>query len=146
MATAAAIQHHAPALKQKLSKLNIGDNFAIVKSARMGVGTQLFFDFAQAINMPYKELSGLLNISSRTISNYHDKKKNLEPAYSEHLLKLIALFNKGEEIFGSTAEFNYWLRKPFWNARERPFDWLNTSGGIDLVTDEITKLAYGDAV
>jgi len=142
----AIIQHHAPVLKQKLGKLNIGDTFAIVKSARIGVNTQLFFDFAQAISMPYKELSGLLNISSRTISNYHDKKKNLEPAYSEHLLKLIALFNKGEEIFGSVAEFNYWLRKPFWNAQETPFDWLNTSGGIDLVNDEITKLAYGDAV
>jgi putative toxin-antitoxin system antitoxin component (TIGR02293 family) len=141
--TTALLQHPS---KQALTKLNISDTFAIVKSARNGVDTQLFFDFAQSINMPYKERAGLLNISSRTISNYHDKKKNLEPANSEHLLKLIALFNKGSEIFGNTAEFNYWLRKPFWNAEESPFEWLNTSGGIDLVTDEVTKLAYGDAV
>jgi putative toxin-antitoxin system antitoxin component (TIGR02293 family) len=140
MATAAI--HQLPALR----KLSINDTFTIVKSARDGISAQLFFDFAQAIGMPYKELSALLNLSSRTISNYHEKKKNLEPANSEHLLKLIALYNKGEEIFGNTAEFNYWLRKPFWNTKEAPFDWLNTSGGIDLVTDELAKLAYGDAV
>ena len=139
---ATAVVHQLPALR----KLSISDTFTIVKSARSGIAAQLFFDFAQAIDMSYKELSGLLNLSSRTISNYHEKKKNLEPANSEHLLKLIALFNKGEEIFGNTAEFNYWLRKPFWNTSETPFDWLNTSGGIDLVTDELTRLAYGDAV
>jgi len=67
---------------------------------------------------------------------------NLEPAQSEHLLKLIALFGKGEEIFGNVGEFNYWLQKPFWNAKEKPFDWLVTPGGIDLVFDELERLAH----
>jgi uncharacterized protein (DUF2384 family) len=82
-------------------------------------------------------------LSARTISNYKEQKKSLEPLYSEHLLKLIALFEKGEEIFGSIDEFNYWLKKPFWDSDEKPIDWLVTSGGVDLVTEEIDQLAQG---
>ena len=76
-------------------------------------------------------------------SNYKERRKSLEPIYSEHLLKLIALFEKGEEIFGSIDEFNYWLRKPFWGSEEKPIDWLVTSGGVDLVAEEIDQLAQG---
>ncbi len=66
-----------------------------------------------------------------------------EPVPSEHLVKLIALFEKGEETFGNVNEFNYWLRKPFWNGSERSVDWLVTSGGVDFVSEELDRLAHG---
>ena len=31
-------------------------------------------------------------------------------------VSLILLFEKGEELFGTIEEFNYWLKKPFWNS------------------------------
>src|SRR3954462_14433113 len=116
----------------KFRDLNLANNFNLVFTARKGVKTKVFYDVAGYINMPEKKLAQLLNLSSRTISNYKALQKNLEPAQSEHLLKLIALFSKGEEIFGNINEFNYWLQKPFWNATEKPIDWLITPGGIDL--------------
>jgi uncharacterized protein (DUF2384 family) len=67
----------------------------------------------------------------------------LEPVYSEHLLKLIHLYERGEDIFGNIDEFNYWLNKPFWNSREKPIDWMITPGGVDLLLTEIDKLAEG---
>lgn len=88
----------------------------------------------------------MLNLSSRTISNYKEQQKTLDPVQSEHLLKLIALFGKGEEIFGNIDEFNYWLQKPFWIAKERPIDWLVTPGGVDLVIDELDRLSHAYAV
>lgn len=93
--------------------------------------------------MPEKNLAAIINLSSRTISNYKDSQKKLEPLYGEHLLKLIVLFEKGEQIFGNIDEFNYWLQKPFWNSSEKPMDWLNTSGGVDFLTEELEKLAQG---
>lgn len=83
------------------------------------------------------------NLSSRTISNYKESKKNLDPLYGEHLLKMIALYEKGEQILGNVDEFNYWLRKPFWNSNETPSDWLGTGGGVDFLTEELDKLAQG---
>lgn len=116
---------------------------AIVSAARKGIKTKVFYDFAEAINIPEKNLASILNLSSRTISNHHVEEKVLKPIYSEHLLKLISLYERGETIFGNIDEFNYWLKKPFWNSNTIPFDLLDTSGGVDLVTNELDKLSQG---
>lgn len=118
-------------------------NYEIVLSARKGLATNVFYEFAQAIRMPEKTLAGIINLSARTISNYKEAKKPLEPLYGEHLLKLIALYRKGEELFGSIDEFSYWLQKPFWTSSEKPLEWLTTGGGVDLVNDELEKMAQG---
>jgi len=130
-------------IKYKFKDLAFIGNHAIFFSARKGLKTKVFYDFAAAIKMPEKNLASIINLSARTIINYKESKKVLEPLYSEHLLKLIALYEKGEEVFGNIDEFNYWLSKPFWNTEDKPIDWLITPGGVDLVTDEIDKLQQG---
>lgn len=130
-------------VQSKFKDLAALSNYALVSSARKGINTKVFYDFAEVIQMPEKNLATIINLSARTISNYAEKRKKLDPLYSEHLLKLIALFKKGEEVFGNIDEFNYWLKKPFWNSGEKPIDWLVTSGGVDLVMEEIDKLAQG---
>ncbi|MEO6818923.1 MAG: antitoxin Xre-like helix-turn-helix domain-containing protein [Ginsengibacter sp.] len=130
-------------VKNRFKDLDFISNNAIFFSARKGLGTKIFYDFAETIKMPERNLASIINLSSRTISNYKAQRKKLEPIYSEHLLKLIALFEKGEEIFGNIDEFNYWLRKPFSQSEEKPIDWLLTSGGVDLVNEEIDQLAQG---
>jgi putative toxin-antitoxin system antitoxin component (TIGR02293 family) len=132
----------ALSIRKRFSRLNLKSAFELVFSARKGVRSRVFYEFADSIKMPEKNLAALLNISSRTISNYHEQQKPLEPLQSEHLLKLIALFSRGEEIFGSVDEFNYWLQKPLWNSAEKPIDWLITPGGVDLVMDELNRLAH----
>jgi len=128
-------------IRGRFNDLGLESAHALVLSARKGIKTKVFYEFADTIKMSEKALAILLNLSSRTISNYKDQRKSLEPAYSEHLLKLISLFKKGEEIFGTIYEFNYWLQKPFWNTKERPLDWLITSGGVDLIIEELDRLA-----
>lgn len=133
-------------IRNKFRNLDLKNSFAIVFSARKGIKPKVFYDFADSIKMPEKNLAVLINLSSRTISNYKERQKTLDPIQSEHLLKLISLFGKGEEIFGNVDEFNYWLQKPFWNAKERPIDWLVTPGGVDLVMDELDRLSHAYAV
>jgi putative toxin-antitoxin system antitoxin component (TIGR02293 family) len=143
MATSPLISN---SIRVRFSNLDMKSSFAIVYSARKGIKPKVFYDFADSIKMPEKKLALMLNLSSRTISNYKEQQKALDPVQSEHLLKLIALFGKGEEIFGNIDEFNYWLQKPFWNAKERPIDWLVTPGGVDLVSDELDRLSHAYAV
>ena len=130
-------------VKHRFKNLSLHSSQAIVFSARKGLKPKVFYDFAQAIKMPEKILAGILNLSARTISNYREQGRVLEPVHSEHLLKLISLFEKGEDVFRNVDEFNYWIRKPFWNSQETPLDWLNTPGGVDLVIEELDKLAQG---
>jgi putative toxin-antitoxin system antitoxin component (TIGR02293 family) len=133
-------------IRDRFQRLDLQSAFEMVISARKGIKPKLFFEFADSINMPEKKLALLINISSRTIHNYKEQQKPLDPIQSEHLLKLIALYGKGEDIFGNIDEFNYWLQKPFWNSKEKPIDWLNTPGGVDLVMDELGRLSHGYAV
>lgn len=121
----------------------IQNDYSLVKKAKSGIDTNVFYTFAESIKMPEKILASVLNLSPRTISNYRDSNKSLEPNQSEHLLKLIALFEKGKEYLGNIDEFNDWLEKPFWNSEEKPSDFLNTSGGVDLIANRLERMAQG---
>jgi putative toxin-antitoxin system antitoxin component (TIGR02293 family) len=126
---------------------NITDKLStIVKAAIAGVKTDIFYQFAHAIDMPDKLLAELINTSPKTISNYKDQKKTLEPVKGEHLLKMIRLFKKGEEIFGNLTEFRYWLTKPQALSGTRMIEWLVTPGGIELISDELDRIAHGYAL
>lgn len=121
----------------------IQNDYSLVKKAKSGINTNVFYTFAESIKMPEKLLASVLNLSPRTISNYRELNKSLEPNHSEHLLKLITLFEKGKEYLGNIDEFNDWLEKPFWNSEEKPADFLNTSGGVDLLIDRLERMAQG---
>lgn len=128
---------------QVFQRFTIKDDYSLVKKAHEGVKTELFYSLANAIKMPEKVLASILNLSPRTISNYREQEKYLDANYSEHLLKLINLYNFGKEIFGSLEEFSLWMNRPFWNSNDKPIDFVTTPGGVDLVFDEIEKLAQG---
>ena len=115
----------------------------IVSVALKGVKTDVFYDFANRIAMPDKYLADLLNISTRTLSNYKEHKKKLDPIRGEHLLKMIALFKKGEEVFGQLSDFQGWLMKPPPGGKGKPAEWLVTPGGIDLISLELDRIAHG---
>ena len=68
----------------------------------------------------------------------------MTPLKSEYLLKLIALFIKGEAIFGNVHEFSNWLEKAHCNSTAQLYkDLLIIPGGIDFVTAELDQLAEG---
>lgn len=122
---------------------DVGELVNIVRYAIKGVDTKVFYAFANTIEMPDKYLAELINTSPRTLSNYKEQRKPLEPVKGEHLLKLIALFKKGEEVLGSLHDFQGWLLKPKLNAEKAPIDWLVTPGGVDLVSQELDRIAFG---
>jgi len=129
-----------------LQKFAIKDDYSLIKKARKGITTDVFYLLAEAIRMPEKTLASIINLSPRTISNYREQEKHLDANYSEHLLKLINLYQFGREIFGSIEEFDLWLHRPFWNSEDKPIDFITTPGGVDLVYAEIEKLALGYSV
>ena len=115
----------------------------LVRYARKGVKTSVFYTFANLIHMPDKYLAELINISPRTLSNYKEDDRPLEPVKGEHLLKLIVLFKKGEDVFSDLHEFREWLQKPLSHLKDKPVKWLVTPGGVDLISQEVDRIAYG---
>lgn len=115
----------------------------IVEIARKGVKTEVFYLFANAIGFSDKELASLINLTSRTLINYKEKGKALDAPQGEHLLKLISLYKKGEDILGSLTALSRWLSKPGWKFKQPYIEWLVTPGGVDLVSLELDRLAEG---
>jgi putative toxin-antitoxin system antitoxin component (TIGR02293 family) len=125
---------------------NLDDLSNLVQLAMKGVKPKVFYHFANITGIPDKYLAELINISPKTLSNYKERNKSLEPVKGEHLLKLIKLFKKGEAILGTLDEFQAWLFKPGLHAEKPLFDWLFTPGGVDLVSQELDRIAYGYAI
>ena len=134
------------AILKKFEKLGLKDNLSIVHSARRGINPSVFYSFAQTANLTEKKLAEIIHLHPRTLRNYAASQKKLDPVESEHLLKLIALFGKGEAVFGNVDQFNEWLLEDIPLIREKPLSLLTTPGGTDIISEELDKLAHGYVV
>lgn len=125
-------------------EVNEENQFSLVNKAQLGLPASAFFDLQEITDFSNQELSELLNVSFKTIQRYEKEEKHLSAQNSEQLLKIIALYQKAEEVFGSLESFNSWLRKPAVGlGGHKPFSLMNTSGGIDLVREELIRIEFG---
>lgn len=125
-------------------EINNENQFSLVSKAQLGLPATAFFDLLQITKFTNEELSGLLDVSFKTIQRYEKENKPLSAQNSEQLLKIITLYQKAEEVFGSLDSFNQWLRKPAPGlGGQKPFSYMHTSGGIDLVYEEIVRIEFG---
>lgn len=92
-------------------------------------------------------ISNWLNISVRTLRNYKKPENKFKNNIKEHLLLLLSLYKHGNEIFGSSDEFNKWLNtENFYFDGAAPVSFLNTVTGIRFTEDRLTAMEYGDNV
>lgn len=121
------------------------DAINIVLTARQGLDAQAFFDLTELSGYSKEQLAVLFDLSLKTLNRYREERKKLSAASSELALKIMLLFRKGAEIFGAIEAFKRWLEKPaFGLGGQLPFDLLHTSGGIDLIMDELARIEHGD--
>ena len=122
----------------------IRDKITIVLSSRRGIDAVLFFDLAELTGYRREDIAPLFDTSLKTLLRYKETNRKLSPVASELALKMMALFQHGEVIFGSIAEFKSWLDVPAYGlGNQRPFDLMQTSGGIDLIDDELARIEFG---
>jgi putative toxin-antitoxin system antitoxin component (TIGR02293 family) len=125
-------------------EVNSSSEYALLKRAHEGVEISAFFDLVAVSGLSNEELASLLDLSFKTIQRYQKDDKKLNALNSEQLLKMIVLYQKAEEVFGDLASFNRWLRKPAVGLGNHiPLSFMKTSGGIDLIQDELHRLEFG---
>jgi putative toxin-antitoxin system antitoxin component (TIGR02293 family) len=87
----------------------------------------------------------LLDVSYKTITRYQKENKKLSPLQSEFILKTIALYNKGQKVFGSNESFANWLQKPaFGLGNKLPNRFITTVTGINHIIEELNRITHGD--
>ncbi|MFU8813380.1 MAG: antitoxin Xre/MbcA/ParS toxin-binding domain-containing protein [Balneolaceae bacterium] len=118
--------------------------FTLINRAQNGLPVSAFHDLIGISGLSNEELAGLLDLSYKTIQRYQKDGKKLSALNSEQLLKMIVLWQKAEEVFGDLASFTRWLRKPAVGLGNRvPMPFLQTSGGIDLIREELLRIEHG---
>ena len=123
----------------------LGDEEMSIVSESVAVYATAFNDMVTVSDYDKDAAAGLLDVSYKTVTRYQKEKKKFSPLQSEYILKTIALFNKGNEVFGSTESFNRWLDKPAFGLGNRiPRTLIITVTGINHIIDELNRIAHGD--
>jgi putative toxin-antitoxin system antitoxin component (TIGR02293 family) len=121
------------------------NNISLFMSSKKGLQPQAAFDLLAVTLLSGTKIESILYVTLKTLTNYKQRKTHLNAAISEKVLSIFALYRKGISIFGSVDEFNKWMAAPAYGlGKQRPTDLLATMTGIDLITEELTRIEYGD--
>lgn len=116
----------------------------LIKKSREGIKYAAFNSLQKEIPLNQEEWSRILHLSERTLQRYKKDKIDFGPIYSERIIEVQLLFNKGIEVFGNLEKFHNWL-----NSRSialggiNPVSLLDNTFGIMMLKDELTRIEYG---
>lgn len=124
----------------------IKDDYSIVQQALQGLSASAFYDLVLITKIGKSQLAeDIFQFSLKTVKRYEENDRKLTPRNSELMLKLIALFKKGVEVFGSIDHFKNWLHKPAYGLGGKvPYQMMNISTGVDLIFEELVRIEFGD--
>lgn len=110
---------------------------------RRGVGKNAFKIVMQETSISVSEMAGIMHTSENEIELLKAGKKP-DRNLTEKLVLLQQLYERGVEVFENRQDFLYWLNHPVTAlGNKKPKSFFDTVSGINLVADEIERLAYG---
>jgi putative toxin-antitoxin system antitoxin component (TIGR02293 family) len=122
----------------------VKNSYNLLINARRGVDTKIFYDIVLLSGLEKDRLAAMFHLSLKTIMRYTQANKPLDTPTGEQALKIMALFQKGTEIFGDLRALRSWLAKPQYGLGQQiPFELMESSLGIDLVSEELSRIEYG---
>jgi putative toxin-antitoxin system antitoxin component (TIGR02293 family) len=127
------------------STLQDGRNILnLIAAVRQGISYSFFSSLVKESPFSLSEWSGFLHLSDRTMQRYKSEKKTFDPVYSEKILEITLLYKRGAEVFGNMDTFAIWLdTKSVALGGIVPKNLLDTSFGIGLLKDELTRIEHG---
>ncbi len=127
----------------KFRRKPLSNPLDLVDAINKGITKESFYIFQKKIDIPLYRICQLLPVDPRTLQRY-SLKQRLSPNLSSLIVELVELFYQGEETFGDMEQFKAWLQVPNPTLGEKPpFELLNHSQGIQLVSDALGRIAHG---
>lgn len=116
----------------------------IAEEAMAGYGYAYVANLPVSQSFSQKDWSNFLHISERTIIRYREQNKKFDPLQTDRIILLEHLYDFGLSVFGNENTFNHWLtNKNLALGGRTPKELLVTSFGINMVKDEIGRIAHG---
>jgi putative toxin-antitoxin system antitoxin component (TIGR02293 family) len=116
----------------------------LIKKSREGMEYSAFNHLQKEIPLKPVVWSKILHLSERTLQRYKKEKLSFGPLYSERIIEVQLLFNKGVEVFGDKDNFNSWLNlENVALGGIKPISLLDNTFGIMMIKDELTRIEHG---
>lgn len=116
---------------------------SLIETAREGIPFSQFLNMATASPFSLSEWSDFIHVSERTMQRYKKEKRTFDALQSEKILHITLLYNTGVEVFGSADKFNNWLETENLVLNCKPKTLLDSTFGIGLLRDELTRIEHG---
>lgn len=139
---AAAYQHKSN-LDSPLLVVSHGDVLQSIKKTKSS--QVLLSKLLHSTKLTLKFLAeSVFEMTPKTLAKYKNAPMPLPKRISEIAIKLLALYDLGVEVFGSAEDFNIWSQKPSMGLDFNiPRDYFSTVSGIDSITEELQRIAFG---
>jgi len=121
-------------IRSRMDLVNLGDR---------GLKKSSVSHLAKSLSLSMKEMARLLPVTERTLQRY-GAQQHLSAAVSEQALQIAQVVATGLELFEDREKFLAWLSMPSVPlGGEKPLALLRSRFGIELVLDELGRIAHG---
>ncbi len=116
----------------------------LINTTRHGIPFHTFTKMTENSPFSLDDWSFFLHLSERTMQRYKKEKKAFDPIHSERILEITMLYERGTEVFGKNEKFDTWLNsKSIALGGIKPKELLDSTFGIALLKNELTRIEYG---
>jgi len=134
-------------LKEPLITYATLDNknaYSLINAIKEGIRFSFFEKLAKNIPFTLREWASYLHLSERSLQRFKKEKGTFNTVSSEKIIEITMLNKYGIEVFDDQDKFNVWLlTKNVALGGIKPKDLLDSSFGIQLLKDELTRIEYG---
>ncbi len=130
--------------KYALGKSMETDKFSLIKISRQGVSYEDFIKVVEFSRFTIKEWAGYIHLNERTLHRYKAENKPFEQIYSERILEIAGLLQKGVDVFGDIIAFSKWINtENMALGKVIPKQLLDSTFGITILENELTRIEHG---
>lgn len=118
--------------------------YSLINAIKEGIRFSFFEKLAKNIPFTLREWASYLHLSERSLQRFKKEKGTFNTVSSEKIIEITMLNKYGIEVFGDQDKFNVWLlTKNVALGGITPKDLLDSSFGIQLLKDELTRIEHG---
>lgn len=130
-------------MKQPIVLTRLKNPLDLIEFSRKGLSRAAVDLVAQKLSLSDREMARILNISERTFHRYTPDTQ-LDTSSTERLLKLMLLYQHGEEVFSNLEDFKPWMRQSMRIFGDKSaLDLLDTVTGFEWVDNVLSRIEFG---
>ena len=124
--------------------LDDSNAYSLIQVIKQGISFSLFEKLSRVSQFTIRDWSSILHLSERSMQRYKKEGGTFGSVSSEKIIEITMLYKFGVEIFGDKDKFNNWLSIKNVSLRgAKPKELLDTSFGMGLIKDELTRIEQG---